>query len=163
MVEDIKINVGFPPIYNKQSKILILGSFPSVQSRKTQFYYGNKRNRFWRTLCGYFKEEIPQTLEEKCEFLIKKGIALWDMVLTCNVEGSSDTSIKNIQIVDLNWILDNAPIEKILLNGTLAFELYEKHYGHLSIPYEKMPSTSPANPRYDESVWRKALDDVFKN
>ncbi len=163
MAEDIKSNCGFPPLYDKHSKILILGSFPSVKSRQIQFYYGNKQNRFWRMLGRYFNEEIPKTVEEKFEFLIKNGVALWDMVLTCNIEGSADASIKNIQIVDLTEVLNYAPIQKILLNGKLAFDLYEKHYGHLSIPYEKMPSTSPANPSYDESVWRKALDDVFKN
>lgn len=154
--------IGFAPVFDKHSKVLILGSFPSVKSRQIDFYYGNKQNRFWKTLCGYFGEQIPEKTEEKKEFLLRNQIALWDMVMACNIEGSADSSVKNEEIADLYEVLNVAHIEKIILNGTLAFELFEKHYANLGIPYEKLPSTSPANPRFSQEHWRRALDDVFR-
>ena len=154
--------IGFAPVFDKDSRVLILGSFPSVKSREIDFYYGHKQNRFWKMLCGYFKEAVPDTVKGKKEFLYRNKIALWDMVVSCEIQGSSDASVKNAVIADLNEVLCFANIEKILLNGTLSYELFEKEYEGLSIPYEKMPSTSPANPRYDEKIWWRALDDVFR-
>ena len=142
--------------------MLILGSFPSVKSREIDFYYGHKQNRFWKMLCGYFGESIPDTAEGKKQFLYRNKIALWDMVVSCEIQGSSDASVKNAVTADLNEVLPYAKIEKILLNGTLSYDLFKKAYGDLTIAFEKMPSTSPANPRYDEKVWRRALDDVFR-
>ena len=133
-----------------------------MKSRQLEFYYGNKQNRFWRFICGYFGENVPETTAEKKDFLTKRGVALWDIVTACEIDGSSDTSIKNAKIADLREVLRYAKIEKILLNGATAYRLFVEHYGDLSVPYEKMPSTSPANPRFDESVWKKALDKVFK-
>ena len=153
--------MGFSPVFDKNSKVLILGSFPSVKSREISFYYGNKQNRFWRMLCGFFQEEIPKSAEEKKAFLLRKGIALWDMVDSCEIEGSADASVKNAKIVDLECILSNTPIEKILLNGALAYDLFCQKYADVQIPYIKMPSTSPANPRFDVTLWRKELDAVF--
>lgn len=153
---------GFAPVYAKDSKCLILGSFPSVKSRRVEFYYGNPQNRFWRTVCGYFEEEIPLTTEEKKEFLYRRKIALWDMAISCEIEGSADSSLKNATLIDLDEVLKNAPIEKILLNGALAYRLFLQKYAHFTIPYVKMPSTSPANPRFDPEIWRKELDDVFR-
>lgn len=155
--------IGFAPVFDKDSKVLILGSFPSVKSRQIDFYYGNKQNRFWKMLCGYFAEEIPESIEHKKAFLYRRNIALWDMVTACEIVGSSDASIKNAEIVNLDEILTIAKIEKILLNGTLAYALFVEKYKDIAIPYEKMPSTSPANPRYSETVWREALNDVFLN
>lgn len=160
MAEQIK--TGFPPVFNKESKVLILGSFPSVKSRQIEFYYGNKQNRFWKMLCSYFKEPIPESTEGKKAFLYRHGVALWDMATACEIEGSSDASVKNAEIADLYVIFRVAEIRKILLNGTLAFQLFEKNYANVGIAYEKMPSTSPANPRFTEDVWRNALDDVFR-
>lgn len=154
--------MGFSPVFDKNSKVLILGSFPSVKSREISFYYGNKQNRFWRMLCGFFQEEIPKSAEEKKAFLLRKGIALWDMVDSCEIEGSADASVKNAKIVDLECILSNTPIEKILLNGALAYDLFCQKYADVQIPYIKMPSTSPANPRFDMEIWRKELNDVFR-
>ena len=153
---------GFAPVFDKDSRVLILGSFPSVKSREIDFYYGHKQNRFWKMLCGYFEESVPETIEGKKEFLKRNKIALWDMVVSCEVEGSADASVKNAVTADLNEVLRHAAIEKILLNGTLSYELFVQAYEGLSIPYEKMPSTSPANPRYNETVWRRALDEVFR-
>ena len=104
--------IGFAPIYNKDSRVLILGSFPSVKSREIKFYYGNKQNRFWKMLCGYFNEEIPQTIESKKEFLFRNKIALWDMAVSCEIKGSSDASVKNAVTADLQEILPFAKIEK---------------------------------------------------
>ena len=153
---------GFSPIYNAESRILILGSFPSVKSRQIDFYYGNKQNRFWRTVCGFFKEEIPQTTEGKREFLYRNKIALWDMVTACEIVGSADTSVKNEELANLDEVLSNAKIEKILLNGTLAYTLFMRKYAHLSDIAVKMPSTSPANPRFSIDKWRDELNDVFR-
>lgn len=142
--------------------MLILGSFPSVKSREIDFYYGNKQNRFWRMLCGYFGESTPESTDEKRMFLKRRNVALWDMVTSCEIEGSADASVKNAEIANLQIILQNAKIERILLNGTLAYELFVKEYANVDIPYVKMPSTSPANPRYDERRWRKELNEVFR-
>lgn len=162
MQEYDRQKMGFPPVYDADSRVLILGSFPSVKSRQVDFYYGNPQNRFWKMLCGYFGEEIPPGKEEKRNFLLRHGVALWDMVCVCDIVGSSDSSIKNAEIVRLETLLSAAKIRKILLNGTIAYKLFLKKYENIEIPYEKMPSTSPANLRYDEEVWREALDDVFK-
>ena len=154
--------IGFAPVFDKDSRVLILGSFPSVKSREVDFYYGHKQNRFWKMLCCYFNEGIPATKEEKIAFLKRNKIALWDMAVSCEIKGSSDASVKNAVTADLQEILPYAKIEKILLNGTLSYDLFMKSYADLDVPFEKMPSTSPANPRYDEKVWRRALDDVFR-
>lgn len=153
--------MGFAPVYNKESKLLILGSFPSVKSRQISFYYGNKQNRFWRTVCGFFGEGIPSTIEGKVDFLYRRKIALWDMVTACEIEGSADASIKCEEVADLNLILPYANIQKIFLNGTLAYDLFMRNYPHLADIAVKMPSTSPANPRFSAEIWRKELNDVF--
>ena len=93
--------------------------------------------------------------------LYRRGVALWDMVTACEIEGSADSSVKNAEVADLNEIFGKADIKRILLNGTLSYQLFYERYADIGIPYEKMPSTSPANPRYDEKVWRHALDAVF--
>ena len=113
-------------------------------------------------LCGYFSEEIPESVEGKKDFLQRRNIALWDMVVSCEIQGSSDATVKNAETADLHIVLDNAKIEKILLNGTLAYHLFIEKYKNIAVPYEKMPSTSPANPRYDERVWKQAIDEVFQ-
>ena len=158
----IEKKVGFAPIYNKESRVLILGSFPSVKSREIEFYYGNKQNRFWKMLCGYFGEEIPQSVDEKKAFLFRRKVALWDMVVACEIQGSADSSIKNSEIADVDGLLKQTKIEKVLLNGTLAYDLFVNNYKG-DLPYVKMPSTSPANPRYNERVWHIQLDTIFKN
>ena len=153
--------MGFPPVFDEHSRILILGSFPSVKSRELAFYYGNPQNRFWRMICGYFGEKIPQTTEGKKEFLLRRNIALWDIATACEVEGSADSSIKNVEIADLSQIFERAKLQKILLNGTLAYELFLSRYENCGIPYIKMSSTSPANPRFKDELWYAELDRVF--
>ena len=154
--------MGFPPVYDKNSRVLILGSFPSVKSREISFYYGNKQNRFWKTICDFFQENIPETVDGKKEFLLRNNIALWDMATSCEIEGSSDSSVKNATIADLTKILATAKIEKILLNGTLAYDLFMQKYAQIAIPYVKMSSTSPANPRFNPKIWEKELYEVFR-
>ncbi len=127
-----------------------------------EFYYGNTQNRFWKTVCGFFGEEIPPATEGKKDFLFRRRIALWDMATACDIEGSSDASVKNVELADLNEVLSKAKIERILLNGSLAYRLFIKEYADLPIPYLKLPSTSPANPRFTKDAWERALHDVFR-
>lgn len=133
-----------------------------MKSRQIDFYYGNKQNRFWRTICGFFGEEIPETPQEKTVFLLKNKIAVWDMITACEVTGSSDASIKNEELANLEEVLSNAKIEKILLNGALSYNLFMRKYASLSEMAVKMPSTSPANPRFSMEKWRAVLNDVFR-
>ncbi|MBR2903556.1 MAG: DNA-deoxyinosine glycosylase [Clostridia bacterium] len=150
--------MGFPPVYDTHSEVLILGSFPSVKSREISFYYGNKQNRFWKTVCAFFGEDVPDSVEAKKAFLLRRKIALWDMVTECEIVGSADASIQNAKTADLTMILKAAPIKKILLNGTLAYDLFVKDYENCGIPYVKMPSTSPANPRFSKEKWQEELN-----
>ncbi len=152
---------GFQPVYDNKSKLLILGSFPSVKSRNTDFYYGNRQNRFWKTVCSYFNEEIPETNGGKREFLLRRNIALWDIVTECEIEGSKDSTIKNFKVADLEKVLQNSEISFIILNGSTAFDIFIKNYGNLNIPYEKLPSTSPANPTFKSEIWYGALRRIF--
>lgn len=161
-MDDKQIKMGFSPVFNEESKVLILGSFPSVKSREISFYYGHKQNRFWKMLCGYFQENIPETIEGKKTFLLQRNIALWDIATACQIQGSSDASIKNAMIADLQPIFKVAKIKKVLLNGTLAYDLFLSKYESIEFPYQKMPSTSPANPRYNQEIWWRALNDVFQ-
>ena len=153
-------HIGFAPVFDENSEMLILGSFPSVKSRETDFYYGHKQNRFWKTVCGVFGEEVPLDKEGKIQFLKRRKIALWDMVTQCDIIGSSDASVKNAVVADLSVILNRANIKKILLNGTLSYNLFCKYYEDISIPYFKMTSTSPANPRFSKQEWEEQLIDL---
>ena len=141
----------FGPVYDSQSRILILGSFPSVKSREINFYYGHRNNRFWKILGMLFNEEI----EDKKSFLLKHHIALFDVIESCDIIGSSDASIQNVKPNDLSIILNNSKVEKIFLNGAKAYELYKKYdEDKYAIEAVKLPSTSPANAAY-------SIDDLF--
>lgn len=136
----------FEPVYNEQSKILILGSFPSVKSRERQFYYGHPQNRFWKVMAGVFGEDPPQTVEEKREFLLRNYIAVWDVIASCDIVGSSDSSICNVVANDMDVILKSALIRGIYANGDKAYQLFLKHCKKEGQPLiHKLPSTSPAN------------------
>ena len=152
---------GFEPVYDKDSRILILGSFPSVKSRKTEFYYGNRQNRFWRVVCSYFGESVPETTEEKRRFVLRRNIALWDIVTECEIVGSQDSTIKNFKVADINSLLQNSKVGFIILNGSKAFSVFEANYASLQIPYVKLPSTSPANTRFNEEEWKYAISRAF--
>ncbi len=136
----------FEPIFSSDSRILILGSFPSVKSREQQFYYGHPQNRFWKVLAALTGYPIPQNVEEKKSMLIENRIAIWDVIQECEIIGSSDSSIRNVVPADLNLILQQAPIEQIYANGNTAKKLFEK-YQKKTCGREiiGLPSTSPAN------------------
>ena len=137
-----------PPIYNENSKILILGSFPSVASRETGFFYGHKQNRFWRIVAHLLNCSIPETVCEKQILLTSSGIALWDVISSCDIIGSSDSTIKNVIPNDISPIL-NCGINTVFTNGKTASALYNKYiYPKTNIHDICLPSTSPANATY---------------
>ena len=115
------------PVYNEHSKILILGSFPSVKSREANFFYGHPQNRFWRVVSAVMGEECPKTIAEKKEFLLRNRIAVWDVIASCDIEGSSDSSIKNVTPNDLSKIYVKSEIKKIFTNGNTAYKLFLKY------------------------------------
>lgn len=140
------VSHAFAPVFDRQSRVLILGTFPSVKSRENQFYYGHPQNRFWKLLARLFEEETPTTVEEKKEFLLRNHIAIWDVIASCDIIGSSDSSIRNVVPCDLEQVLLQAPIRRIFANGGKAYELYKKHsYPQIKREIIKLPSTSPAN------------------
>lgn len=134
------------PLYDGNSQILILGSFPSVKSREQNFFYGHPQNRFWRVVSEVFGRCEPKTIDEKRSFLLSERIALWDVIASCDIEGSSDSSIKNVVPNDLTVILKNADVKRIFVNGKTAFRYYNKYIKN-EIKREAvcLPSTSPAN------------------
>lgn len=134
------------PVFDKESRILILGSFPSVKSREEGFFYGHPQNRFWKATAQIFGEKTPLSIDEKRSFLLRNHIALWDVIGSCEIDGSSDSSIRNVTVNDLSAILKTADIQEIFLNGKKAEQLYKKYL----LPTVKrdavcLPSTSPAN------------------
>ncbi|MGI6212049.1 MAG: DNA-deoxyinosine glycosylase [Anaerovoracaceae bacterium] len=148
---------GFGPFYDPGSRILILGSFPSVKSREQNFYYGHPRNRFWRVLSTLFDARVPETVDEKKAFLTSCHIALYDVIEQCSICGSSDSSIRDVVPADLSPILSGSQVgSRIYTNGARAYELYRKHlYPRNGIEAVKLPSTSPANAAY-------SLDDLVR-
>lgn len=136
----------FPPLYDKNSRVLILGSFPSVKSREQNFFYGHPQNRFWRVIAAVFSSPVPVTVEEKTCFALSHNIALWDVIASCDITGSSDSSIKNVTANDLDIILKNSAVRRIFVNGKTA-EKYYNMYTKDKTPITAvcLPSTSPAN------------------
>lgn len=134
------------PVFDKTSNILILGSFPSVKSREVNFFYGHPQNRFWKVLAAVYNEKLPESTDEKKVFLLKNHIAVWDVIKSCDIEGSSDSSIKNVVPNNLSEILNQAQIKNIYVNGKKAEQLYKK-YIEKTINKKAicLPSTSPAN------------------
>ena len=152
----------FEPIFDERSRILILGTLPSVKSREGQFYYHHPQNRFWKVLAKICKTEPPATIAEKKAMLLEHGIAIWDVVQSCDIIGSSDSSIKNVTPADLSVILRQAPVKTIFLNGGKAWDLYQKYCaGMTELPAVKLPSTSPANAAWSleklVAVWEEEL------
>lgn len=154
-----------PPLYDAQSRILILGSFPSVKSREAQFFYGHPQNRFWRVVAAVLGCPVPQTVPEKKEMLLAHHIALWDVIQSCEIEGSSDSSIKNALPNDLTPILQAADILKIYCNGATSHRLYQKYIApSVGLSAAKLPSTSPANAAWSVErlvgAWSKILENL---
>lgn len=140
------INHPIAPIYNKESKVLILGSFPSVKSREQGFFYGHPQNRFLRVLSAVLNCPTPNTIEEKTRFLLENKVALWDVIASCTIEGSSDSSIRDVVANDLENILNESRIRRIFVNGATAKKLYDRHiFPKIGIEAVLLPSTSPAN------------------
>ena len=141
-----KQNHSIPPVWDENSRVLILGSFPSVRSRAVGFYYGHPQNRFWRVLAAVLGQPVPQTTEEKCAMLLANRIALWDVIASCEIVGSSDSSIRNAVPNDVENLLKQTHITKIFTNGGTATRLYKRHLQKsLQIEAIDLPSTSPAN------------------
>ena len=134
---------GFAPCADTESRLLILGSFPSVKSRAEGFYYGNPHNRFWRTVCAFFGEIVPA------------------VVLSCEIQGSADASIREEEVADVAGLIEGSKIRAVFCNGKLAYRLLTERAAPLAVPVLCLPSTSPANPRFDSAVWQDALQGVF--
>ncbi len=189
--ESVFLSHPFEPLFDAESRILILGSFPSVKSREQNFFYGHPQNRFWRVLAQVFSEDaapagfaasggvnaggknaahgggigggkkaapggletpelyVPRSIEEKRSFLHQHHVALWDVIYSCRIHGSSDASIRDAVPTDLRRVLENSRVNRIFVNGQTAFKLYQKHQQQLiELPAAVLPSTSPAN-----AVW----------
>ena len=160
--EYLQLTHPFEPLYDENSTILILGSFPSVKSREQQFFYGHPQNRFWKVTAAVFGAEVPKTIEEKRTFILQHHIALWDVIYSCRIVGSSDASIRDAVPTDLRRITENSQVKRIFVNGKTAYDLYMKYQAkQIPLPAEVLPSTSPANAAWSlerlTEAWRKAI------
>lgn len=148
------------PVFTAESDILILGSFPSVKSRETGFYYGHPQNRFWKVLSSVLENPVPETVEQKKTLLMQNKIALWDVVGSCDIEGSSDSSIKNVTANDIGKLVGKTQITRVFTNGKKADALYRKYVeAEVGLSACCLPSTSPANAAWTLerlcSEWKK--------
>ena len=158
----LHVDHPFPPVVDENCRTLILGSFPSVKSREDGFFYGHPQNRFWRMLAAIFDEEVPRDIPAKKDLLLRHHIALWDVIASCEIEDSSDASVKNAVPVDISRVTSTAHIERVLCNGSLAARLYLRYLEPiLGIKPTTLPSTSPANAAWTLprliTAWREAL------
>ena len=136
----------FPPLFNRECEILIIGSIPSPKSRQQGFYYGHPQNRFWKVMAEVLEEPVPVSVEEKKEMMLSHRIALWDALVECDIEGASDSSIRNPVPADIPWLISETKIGRILATGQTAYKYYQKyHYPLTGIQAVRLPSTSPAN------------------
>lgn len=152
----------FPPLFDENSRTLILGSFPSVKSREQSFFYGHPQNRFWQALALIYGEAAPESVAEKRALVLGHGLALWDVLARCDIDGSADSSIRLAEPNDLSPIFEGADIKRIFVNGRAAEKYYKKFAEPLWGPAVALPSTSPANaawtlPRLVEA-WRVIAD-----
>ncbi len=153
---------SFPPIYDAHSRVLILGSLPSVASREADFYYMHPQNRFWRVMSALLGEDFTLlSAKEKTAALLKKGVALYDVVLSCRITGSGDASIKNVEYADIPSILEKSNVRKILLNGQKAYALFKKGFPCLTEKAILLPSTSPANAKCGFDALLRAWKEGF--
>lgn len=151
-----------PPLFDENAKILILGSFPSVKSRECGFYYGHPQNRFWKVTAFIFGEQVPCTVEEKRSMILRNHVALWDVIASCDITGSSDSSIKNVVPNDVKRVINSSNVQKIYVNGKKAKSLYDKYLEEeLGITAVCLPSTSPANASWSlerlQNEWKRLL------
>ena len=158
----MKVEHTFKPIYSKDSKILILGSIPSVVSREDNFYYAHPKNRFWKIISKIYNEKIPTTKEEKTKLILNNNLAIYDVIKSCDIEGSADSSIKNVKLNNLDLLIQKSKIEKIIFNGNKAYELYNKYETNKFSNTKVLPSTSPANARYSfEKLYKMWFKELF--
>ena len=134
MSEKMHISHPIPPVWNKNSRVLILGSFPSVKSRENGFFYGHRQNRFWKVLAAVFDSPVPETIEEKKQLLLENNIALWDVIASCDITGSADSSIRNVKPNDILPIIMKSKITAVFVNGNTAAKLYDKY---LFLPFDR--------------------------
>ena len=159
----MSIQKGLPPIYDADSEVLILGSFPSEESRKSRSYYSNKDNSFWNIICEYYNEPLPTNNSEKEAILLKHHIAVWDMIESCEIVGSSDKNIKDAEYhkaIEIHELLNQSKIKKIIINGRTQEENYKKYFGGIAVPSVAVLSTSSENNGRKiqrEQEWRKEL------
>ena len=163
-MEPIRVTHPFPPLYHAESRILILGSFPSVKSREQAFFYGHPQNRFWKMLAAVYEEPVPETIPEKRRLILAQQLALWDCIQACTITGSADASVRDAVPTDLQPIFAETQIERVLCNGSLSGQLYQRYQLKATgLPAVTMPSTSPANAAWSlqrlTEVWRQALLD----
>lgn len=149
-------------LFNENSQILILGTFPSVKSREAKFFYGHPQNRFWRVMARLCDAELPQNVADKKKLILDNHFALWDIIHSCDVEGSADSSIKNVVPNDISVILKNSKVSRIFVNGKKAESLYKKYLEkETGITAVCLPSTSPANASWSEDrltgYWRRQI------
>lgn len=162
MAEYEQVTQPFAPVYDRDSRILILGSLPSVKSREQGFYYGHARNRFWPMLAAVYQEPVPQGIPEKKDLLLRHGLAVYDVIECCEIKGSSDSSIRNVKAADIRAIMEASRIERILVNGRTAAKYFK---GYQPAAYQELlielPSTSPANAAFSldklVQIWREYL------
>ena len=146
MAEYIKVYHNIPPLWAADSRVLILGSFPSPKSREQKFFYGHPRNRFWPVLAEVFGENVPETIEQKRQLALRHHIAMWDTIASCEIKGASDTSIKDPKPNDLNSIIKQSQIKAVFCTGAASYKYYVKLCeSDTGIPAVCLPSTSPAN------------------
>lgn len=187
------ISHGFDPVFNESSRVLVLGSFPSVLSRENAFYYGNPQNRFWRVMAAVLGEEVPpnegdaepddavpgdavpghgrtvtlaESIELKRGLLLRHGVALWDVIESCDIKGSSDASIQNVVPARIERVTDAAPIEAVCCNGGTAGRLYKRYLRErVGVDAAVLPSTSPANAAWSLErlieCWREAFSSLL--
>ena len=152
-----------PPAWDANSHFLILDSFPSVQSRENSFFYGHPQNRFWKIIARLTESEVPETIADKKKILLDHGIAVWDVIASCEIRGSSDSSIRNVVPADLSRILNNCSIKQIYANGGTAKKLYEKYSRpKTGRPITGLPSTSPANAAYSADRLMESWGEIKK-
>ena len=162
MAEHTKVTHPFDPVYDSQSRVLILGSLPSEKSREQKFFYGHPCNRFWKVLAAVFDEPVPDSIEAKKKLLLTHHVAVWDVIASCSIKGSSDASITNVVPTDLSALLAHSKIHTVLCNGRTAERYYLKfQYPRTGIEPVFVPSTSPANAACSLekliSIWKPAL------
>ena len=162
-----KVTHNFEPVFDQRSRVLILGTFPSVKSRENNFYYGHPQNRFWKVTAALADSPVPETVAEKKAMLLKGRIAIWDVIASCSIEGSSDSSIRDVVPNDIAGLLEKTNIQAVFCNGGKAYELYEKYCEkRQGAPKAvKLPSTSPANAAWSldrlTASWRAEVENYL--